>query len=227
MSDVVMCLWCNWSGEYREVCPNCSSELGAPPPPAEPPPEAIDYHELSRSARSGVKAMIRLAGQDPDSPDLVDTPGRVVRAFAEMTSGYELSPEEILSTTFDGKYDQMIVLRGITFSSLCEHHLLPFTGSAAVGYIPGDSGVVVGLSKLARLVEAFSRRLQIQERLTAQVVDALDKHLQPKGAGCVVRASHQCMACRGVRKLGAEMVTSALSGVFRSEAVRAEFLSLE
>jgi GTP cyclohydrolase I len=161
---------------------------------------------------------------DPDREGLLNTPGRVVRALYEMTRGQEESPKHILSTTFNEPCDEMVVLSGIGFTSLCEHHLLPFTGTVDVGYIPGK---VVGLSKLARLVDCFARRLQIQERLTAQVADSLETHLDAQGVAVIVRGQHACMACRGVRKAGATMVTSAMRGVLKDNpTTRAEFLEL-
>jgi len=141
-----------------------------------------------------------------------------------MTSGYNDDPAEILSRTFEESSDEMVVLRGISFHSTCEHHLLPFYGEASVGYLPGK---VVGISKLARLVDSYARRLQIQERLTRQVADAIEQHLEARGVGVIVRAHHLCMGCRGVRQQGTEMVTSSMLGTLRSDAMaRAEFLRL-
>lgn len=155
---------------------------------------------------------------------LQNTPARFVKALTEMTSGYASSPEEILSKTFEDDCDEIIVVRGISFSSVCEHHLLPFIGTADIGYLPGK---VVGLSKLPRLVDCFARRLQMQERLTRQISEALMTHLNAKGAAVITRATHTCMSCRGVRKEGAEMVCSSMLGVFRDEpSARAEFLTL-
>jgi GTP cyclohydrolase I len=142
-----------------------------------------------------------------------------------MTRGYESDPEAILDATFGQGIDEMVVLRKIAFTSLCEHHLLPFTGWASVAYLPVDR--VVGISKLARLVDCFSRRLQLQERMTMEIAGAIDRCLQPRGTGVLVTASHGCMACRGVRKAEAEMVTSALTGALRTDAAaRSEFLAL-
>lgn len=159
------------------------------------------------------------------------TADRVARSLMEMTQGYLDHPREILARRFSGEavhgYSDLIALTGIDFTSLCEHHVLPFVGTATVGYIPGEEGEVVGLSKLARLVDCYSRRFQIQERMTAQIADALDECLQPKGVGVVVKATHACMACRGVRKTRAVMVTSAMRGVLlQSAGARAEFLKL-
>lgn len=173
-------------------------------------------------------AVVRLlehVGEDPTREGLLATPGRVVRAFTEMTAGYGLDPAEILATVFDEDCDEMVVVTGIRFSSLCEHHLLPFTGTAVVGYVP--EGKVVGLSKIPRLVHAFARRLQVQERMTGQIAQALNEVLAPKGVGVVVRAHHSCMGCRGVQQPDAQMVTSSTLGLFRDDPrARAEFLAL-
>lgn len=175
-------------------------------------------------AENAVRLLLSYLGQNPASDGLRDTPGRVVRALVEMTKGYKDEPKEILGRVFDVSYDQVVILRDIEFTSLCEHHLLVFSGTVDIGYIPGR---VVGLSKLARLVDCFAHRLQVQERMTNEIAQAIHEHLEAKGVAVVVRAQHSCMACRGVRKPGAEMVTSAMLGLFRSEAAaRAEFLSL-
>ena len=171
-----------------------------------------------------VQTLIRTIGEDPDRDGLLDTPKRVVKALKEMTSGYDLVPEDVLTTTFDESYDEMVVVKEYPFVSLCEHHMLPFAGVAKVGYIPVDR--VVGLSKLGRLVDCYARRLQIQERLTNQIGEALDNVLTPLGSAVVLKATHECMAHRGVNK-PAEMVTSYLSGAFRTDATaRSEFFSL-
>ena len=176
-------------------------------------------------ARNAVRVLLEYLGEDPDREGLTDTPRRVVAAWDEMTRGYGQDPRLILGTAFEGEgYDQMIVCREIDFWSVCEHHLLPFHGTAAVGHIPNKR--VVGLSKMPRLVECFSRRLQIQERLTKQVAEAMQDVLKPRGVGVLVRAKHLCMACRGVKQQQSEMVTSSLLGQFREQAVRAEFLRL-
>lgn len=164
-------------------------------------------------------------GEDPNREGLRATPDRVVRAFSDMTSGYGADPALVLATVFEERCDEMVVVDGISFSSLCEHHLLPFTGTAVVGYVP--DGKVVGLSKIPRLVEAYARRLQVQERMTTQIADSLNEVLAPKGVGVVVRAHHSCMGCRGVRQAGATMITSAMLGLFREDdRARAEFLQL-
>lgn len=177
-------------------------------------------------AEDAVVRLLEVIGDDPTRDGLRDTPGRVVRALAEMTAGLREDPADVLAKTFDGDgYDQMVVLRGIEFTSLCEHHLLPFTGTADVGYIA--NGPVVGISKLARLVEVFARRPQLQERMTQQIAGALEEHLSPKGVGVIVRAHHSCMGCRGVRKPSAVMVTSALLGaMLDQDRARVEFLGL-
>src|SRR5215213_59940 len=147
-------------------------------------------------AEHAVTALLRLIGEDPQRDGLLETPARVVKAFLEMTAGYDESPAEILSKTFDEHSDELIVLRGIDFHSMCEHHLLPFQGVAHVGYLPGK---VVGISKLARLVHCFGRRLQIQERMTQQIARAVETHLEAQGVGVIIAAHHLCMGCRGVK----------------------------
>lgn len=175
-------------------------------------------------ARRAVVTLLKFI--EPESfarEGLRDTPDRVVRAWEEMTEGYRRSPEEILARDFEGQgYNEMIVCRSIEFNSTCEHHLLPFMGIAHVGYVPKQR--VVGLSKLARLVDCFAKRLQIQEQMTKQIADALVKHLQPKGVAVVLTAKHLCMSCRGVQKHQSEMVTCSLSGIFLKPEVRAEFM---
>jgi GTP cyclohydrolase I len=182
---------------------------------------------LARQHSQGEEAvlsLIRMIGEDPSRDGLIQTPRRVVQALREMTAGYNEDPAEILSTTFEETSDELILLRGIEFYSICEHHLLPFYGTASVGYLPGD---VVGISKLARLVHCFARRLQIQERLTRQVAHAIQEHLGARGTGVIVRAHHLCMGCRGVKLPSTELVTSAMLGTLRQDAVtRGEFLRL-
>lgn len=174
---------------------------------------------------AAAKQLLRHIGEDPTRDGLRDTPARVVRALEEMTRGYTDDPGAILSTTFDVRCDEMIVVRDVAFYSLCEHHLLPFFGRVHLGYVPSDR--VVGLSKLARLVDCFARRLQVQERLTNEIADAMVEHIGARGAGVIVCARHLCMGARGVQKPDAEMQTSALRGVFREDAAaRAEFLRL-
>jgi GTP cyclohydrolase I len=172
-----------------------------------------------------VRSLIVWMGRDPAHSSLVDTPRRVLDAWREMLAGYRAKPEELLGVTFEAACDEMVVLRDIPFHSTCEHHLLPFTGRATVGYLPGCDGRVVGISKLARLVECYARRLQLQERMTRQVADAIVEHLDAAGVGVVVEAEHMCMVCRGVAKAGATMRTTALRGAFREDAaVRSEFM---
>jgi len=181
---------------------------------------------LRHLARTGVMAQLMLAGQDPNDAGLRETPDRVVRAFEQMTSGYGTDTEALLSKRFACRHDEMIVVQGVPFHSLCEHHLLPFHGNATVAYIPNDDGAVCGLSKLARVVEAYARRLQVQERLTQDIATAVAEHLAPRGVGVVVYGRHSCMEARGVCKR-APMVTSTLLGLFRDDpTVRAEFLAL-
>lgn len=169
--------------------------------------------------------LLRLIGDDPKREGLLETPARVLKSYSELFRGYSQDPADILSKTFDaGPYDEMVILKQIDFFSTCEHHLLPFFGTISIGYVPKDR--VVGLSKLARVAECFAKRLQIQERLTTQIANAIEEHLEPKGVGVVVKAQHLCMLARGVQKKEPEMVTSSLMGVFREPAVRAEFLTL-
>lgn len=181
---------------------------------------------LTRTAIEGIQALILLAEGDSQRDGTRDTPTRFLKAFQEMTSGYACDPSGYLQRTFrESESDAMIVVRNIAFSSLCEHHLLPFVGCANVAYIPTE-GLIVGLSKIPRLVLGYARRLQVQERLTAQIGTALDAALAPQGVAVQVISQHQCMSCRGVRAASADMVTSYLSGEFRSSAsARAEFFS--
>lgn len=180
-------------------------------------------------AMDGVRMLLEGIGENPDRPGLRDTPRRVVQALLQATSPQGKSPEELLHVTFDDASpapDQMITVGPVSFSSLCEHHLLPFTGHAYVAYIPGASGKVVGLSKLARLVDWYAHALQIQERLTAQITGAIEKHLDVLGAACTIHASHSCMTTRGANKPGSIMRTTSLTGAFRDQdATRAEFLA--
>jgi GTP cyclohydrolase I len=172
-----------------------------------------------------VRAILSAIGEDPDRPGLVDTPARVERMYRELTAGYGVDPDEVLNdAVFDVEYSEMVVVKDIPFHSLCEHHILPFAGTAAVAYIPEQR--VIGLSKIPRVVDMFARRLQIQERFTQQVADFLMERLEPKGVGVVVEATHLCASMRGVRKPGMVMTTSAVLGLFRrSDKTRAEFFS--
>lgn len=176
-------------------------------------------------ARNAIATLLRYLGEDPTRDGLKDTPERVIRAWKESTSGYWETPEKHLSRVFDLPSDEMIVVRGIRFYSTCEHHLLPFHGEAVVAYIPGDR--VVGLSKLARVVDIYARRLQCQERMTDQIAQAIEEWLQPRGVGVLVRAHHLCMGCRGVKQPASEMVTSSTLGAMRNNpAARTEWLNL-
>ncbi len=185
-----------------------------------------DNHRPSREeAEDAVRTLLRWAGEDPAREGLLDTPKRVVKAYGDWFSGYATDPSEYLRRTFEevAGYDEMIVLRDIEFSSHCEHHMAPIIGRAHVGYLP--SSRVVGISKLARVVESYARRFQVQEKLTAQVAACIHDVLQPRGVGVVIDASHQCMTTRGVHKTGVSMVTSTMLGTFREDArTRAEFL---
>ncbi|MCY4547790.1 MAG: GTP cyclohydrolase I FolE [Defluviicoccus sp.] len=177
-------------------------------------------------AEEAVRTLIRWAGDDPAREGLSDTPARVVRAFDEWFSGYREDPSQILAKTFeetDG-YDEMVVLRNIRFTSHCEHHMAPIVGRAHIGYLPTTR--VVGISKLARLVEVYARRLQIQEKMTAQIANTINDVLEPQGAAVVIEATHQCMTTRGVDKPGSTLITSQMTGAFRDDAsTRREFLS--
>ena len=166
--------------------------------------------------------------EDPNRDGLKKTPERFVKAFREMTQGYKQDPAEILSTVFDDDtYDEMVMVKNVGFKSLCEHHLLLFSGTVKVAYVPSvENRKIVGLSKLARLVDCFAQRLQVQERLTVQIADSIMQYLNAAGAGVVIEAHHSCMSCRGVKKDGATMVTSALRGCFMEQETRAEFLKL-
>jgi GTP cyclohydrolase I len=184
--------------------------------------QEIDQPRIAAAVREILEAI----GEDPDRDGLVDTPKRVAKAYAEFFAGLHQDAADHLATTFDIEHDEMVLVKDIPFYSTCEHHLVPFYGSAHIGYIPGKGGKVTGLSKLARLVEVYARRPQVQERLTTQIVDALVEHLSPSGAIVVVECEHMCMSMRGVRKPGAKTVTSAVRGQLRETATRAEAMSL-
>jgi len=177
-------------------------------------------------AEAAVRELLIAVGEDPDREGLVDTPARVARAYAETFAGLRMSPDEVLSTTFSIEHEEMIIVRDIEVYSTCEHHLVPFHGVAHVGYIPAHDGRVTGLSKIARLVEVFARRPQVQERLTTQVADALVEHLEAQGVIVVVECEHLCMSMRGVRKPGSRTITSAVRGQLRDAATRAEAMAL-
>jgi GTP cyclohydrolase IA len=180
-----------------------------------------------QEAEQAVRTLIEWAGDDPSREGLLETPGRVVRSFHEFFAGYGQNPNEVLQKTFEEceGYDEMVTLRGIDLESHCEHHMVPFLGKVHVAYLPDKR--VVGISKIARVVEIFARRLQIQEKLTVQIADAIDRELQPKGVAVVIEAEHQCMTTRGIHKPGTVTVTSRMTGAFRTDpATRREFLSM-
>ncbi len=185
--------------------------------------QSIDTGRIERAVREILLAI----GEDPDRDGLVDTPARVARAYAEQFAGLFQLPEDVLTTVFDAGHDELILVRDIEVYSTCEHHLVPFFGLAHVAYIPNEKGQITGLSKLARLVDVYARRPQIQERMTSQIADALMAVLEPRGALVVIEAEHLCMSMRGVRKPGAKTVTSAVRGSIRdSDRTRAEAMSL-
>ena len=191
------------------------------------PPETDPKIAVPDEVAEAVRTMIRWAGDDPTREGLLDTPARVARAWKEYARGYEEDPAVHLSRTFDevGGYDEIVLLRDIPFQSHCEHHMAPIIGKASIAYLPRDR--VVGISKLARVLHGFARRLQVQERLTAQVADCICKHLDPKGVAVVIEASHACMTARGVGTPGVMMTTSRMMGIFRSdERSRREVLAL-
>jgi GTP cyclohydrolase IA len=175
---------------------------------------------------NAVREILLAIGENPDRDGLQKTPGRVARAYVELAKGMREDAKDVLSTTFDLGHEELVIVRDIEFQSLCEHHMLPFHGVAHIGYIPGEEGRITGLSKLARLVEMYARRLQVQERLTSQVADAMTEILNPAGVLVVVDAEHLCMSMRGVRKPGARTVTSAVRGQLRDPATRAEAMAL-
>jgi GTP cyclohydrolase IA len=177
-------------------------------------------------AEAAVRELLAAVGEDPDRPGLLETPARIASMYAELLAGMHDDPDTHLTVTFDTEYDEMVMVRDITFASLCEHHVVPFIGKAHVAYIPNLDGRITGLSKLVRLVEVFAKRLQIQERMTVQIADALERILEPRGVLVVVEAEHLCMSMRGVRTPGSVTVTSAVRGLFRSNvATRAEAMA--
>ena len=193
-------------------------------PPRHPNPEG---RPSQADAEAAVRILLRWAGDDPEREGLLDTPARVVRSYRELFAGYETDPRDYLERTFEevGGYDQLVLLKDIRFVSFCEHHMLPVTGQAHVAYLPTDR--VVGISKLARVVNGYARRLQIQEKMTAEIAQAIEEVLRPKGVGVVVEASHSCMTLRGVNTPGASLTTSSLRGVVRDDPrTRQEFLRL-
>ena len=185
-----------------------------------------DGVDLARVEKA-VRELLIAIGEDPERSGLVRTPERVARAYAEMFAGLFVDPDEVLQTTFDEHHDELVLVKDIPLYSICEHHLVPWHGTAAVGYIPGEDGRITGLSKLARVVDLYAKRPQVQERLTSQVADAVMRRLEPQGVIVVVEAEHLCMAMRGVRKPGSTTTTSAVRGIFQSDPrSRAEALSL-
>lgn len=178
--------------------------------------EQIEHH---------VREILRLVGEDVDREGLLDTPARVTRMYEEIFAGYAIEPKAVLGTTFDEQHEELVVVKDIVFYSQCEHHMAPFFGKVHIGYIP--SGKIAGLSKFARLVDAITKRLQVQERITSEIADTLDESLAPHGVMVVVEAEHLCMCARGVKKYGSKTVTSAVRGYFRRDnALRAEFMNL-
>ena len=193
---------------------------------SDPKPPSSDTPAVSReAAEEAVRTLLRWSGEDPTREGLLDTPKRVAKAYLDWFSGYKLDPDEYLARTFKEVcgYDEMIVLRDIEFESHCEHHMAPIIGKAHIGYLP--NGKVVGISKLARVVDAYARRFQVQEKMTAQIADCIERVLQPIGVGVVIEGAHECMTTRGVHKRGVSMITSKMLGSFREDArTRAEFL---
>lgn len=195
--------------------------------PAQGAKDASDVRPSRKEAEEAVRTLILWAGDNPDREGLGGTPDRVVRSYEEFYAGYQQDPEEILRTTFEETegYDEMVVLKDITFESHCEHHMVPVIGKAYVAYLPNKR--VVGISKLARVVEAYAKRLQIQEKMTAQIANAINDVLKPKGVAVVIEAEHQCMTTRGIHKPGVGMVTSTMLGAFREDpSTRKEFLAI-
>jgi GTP cyclohydrolase IA len=185
--------------------------------------QQIDLARIERAVREILLAI----GEDPERDGLRETPARVARAYAEQFSGLAMRPADVLTTVFDADHDEMVLVRDIEMYSMCEHHLVPFTGRAHVGYIPNEKGQITGLSKLARLVDLYAKRPQVQERMTSQIADALMTTLEPRGVVVIIEAEHLCMSMRGVRKPGAKTVTSAVRGSFLcSDSTRAEAMSL-
>ena len=184
-------------------------------------PKEVNYEQIE----AAVREILLAVGENPDREGLKNTPARVARMYAELFAGLDIDPTDYLETTFTEKYDELVVLRNIPFNSMCEHHLMPFEGVAHVAYLP--NGKVVGISKLARVVEAFALRPQVQERLTNQISDLLTSALEAKGVAVILSATHTCMTCRGIRKAGSEMITSSLTGLCRSDArTRGEVMTL-
>lgn len=191
------------------------------------PPTNENIQPSREEVEAAFRTIIRWAGDDPSRPGLIETPARAARAFREYFAGYDQDPIKILNKTFEetAGYEEMVILRGISFESHCEHHLAPIVGQAWVAYVP--NGRVVGLSKLARVVDAYAKRLQIQERMTSEIAAAVQEALKPQGVGVVIKATHHCMSSRGIHKVGSEMITSCMLGCFRDNAItRQEFLAM-
>jgi GTP cyclohydrolase IA len=190
-------------------------------------PESRDVPVFDQPrAEAAVRELLIAMGEDPERDGLLRTPTRVAQALVEMTSGLRMQAEDVLSTTFDLGHDELVIVKDIEVWSMCEHHLVPFTGIAHVGYIPNEDGRITGISKLARLVDVYARRPQVQERLTTQVADSLMRVLQPRGVITILDCEHLCMTMRGVRKPGSRTITSAVRGQLRDPATRAEAMSL-
>jgi GTP cyclohydrolase IA len=185
-------------------------------------PDSVDLGRIEAAVREILAAI----GEDPNREGLQRTPERVARMYAEVFEGLHQDPAEHLEVQFEADHDEMVLVKDVPFYSMCEHHLVPFTGRAHVAYVPGEDGRITGLSKLARLVESYARRPQVQERMTSQIADCLMHALNPKGALVVIEAEHLCMSMRGIRKPGAVTITSAVRGIFLSEATRAEAMNL-
>src|SRR4051795_3557445 len=209
----------------RAIVDEIETEIGDEPRRAQTLIEGVGIHAGNGRVEAAVREILTEIGEDPDRQGLVGTPERVHRMYIELTAGYHVDPERLLNgAIFDVDYSEMVVVKDVPFYSLCEHHLLPFFGRAAVAYIP--RGRVVGLSKIPRIVETYARRLQVQERMTQQIADFLMERLEPKGVGVVLEASHLCAVMRGIRKPGTVMTTSAVLGLFRtSDKTRAEFFA--
>ncbi|MER6399367.1 GTP cyclohydrolase I FolE [Kitasatospora sp. NPDC001603] len=188
-------------------------------------PSAVGTFDQKR-AENAIRELLLAVGEDPDREGLLETPARVARAYKEIFAGLWQEPEDVLTTTFDLGHDEMVLVKDIELTSVCEHHLVPFRGVAHVGYIPSVNGKITGLSKLARLVDVYARRPQVQERLTSQVADALMRILEPRGAIVVIECEHMCMSMRGIRKPSAKTITSCVRGQLRDPATRAEAMSL-
>lgn len=201
--------------------------VGQDPRTGDPVADLAEGRVDAARIEAAVREILLAIGEDPERPGLVDTPARVARAYGETFAGLSQDPYDVLATTFDEDHDELVLVKDIPMYSTCEHHLVPFHGRAHIGYIPGADGRVTGLSKLARLVEVYARRPQVQERMTRQIADSLFEVLKPQGVIVVVEAEHLCMAMRGVRKPGATTITSAVRGIFReSPATRSEAMSL-